>query len=205
MKNILSLSNCLCLSFAVFFFNWGNLTGQPADHPVYNVPLTVGGPVQLVSSRISITYSVDEQIVESYVQAAVSLAERTGIAAPVVVAIAIHESSFSSFLFTNTRNPFGILASKPWTGPTFSKMEAGKETTYRVYDSAEAAILDLGTFVQSRQWYADARSCGLDQYKCVIEGLMKTDLEPGYSMDPNWGQNVFGIIVKMELGDLDIR
>jgi flagellum-specific peptidoglycan hydrolase FlgJ len=202
MKNKYSLSKYILL-FYVNILLCANLAGQPRDHPVYNEPKTINGPVQLVSSRISIAYSVDEQIIESYVQAAVSLAERTGIAAPVVVAIAIHESSFSSFLFTNTHNPFGILASKPWTGPTFSKMEAGIETTYRVYDSAEAAILDLGTFVQSRQWYADARSCGLDQYKCVIEGLMKTDLEPGYSMDPNWGQNVLGIIVKMELSDLD--
>lgn len=203
MKNKSSFYNYSLLPLAIIFLLSTNLTGQPPDHPVYNKLIAVNGPVQLVSSRIAIAYSADEQVVESYVQAAVSHADRIGIAAPVIVAIAIHESSFNSFLFTNTHNPFGILASKPWIGPTFSKMEVGKETTYRVYDSAEAAILDLGSFVHSRLWYDDARACGLDQYTCVVEGLMKTNLEPGYSMDPNWGQNVLGIIVKMELGDLD--
>ncbi|MEI6410706.1 MAG: glucosaminidase domain-containing protein [Bacteroidota bacterium] len=197
------MKNKTILLFSLTFLLSIHLAGQPADHPVYNEVKTINGPVQLVSSRISIAYSADEQVVESYVQAAVSYAEQTGIAAPVVIAIAIHESSFNSFLFTNTHNPFGILASKPWIGPTFSKIEAGKEIKYRVYDSAEAAVLDLGNFVQSRVWYADARSCGLDQYTCVIEGLMKTNLEPGFSMDPNWGQAVMGIIVKMELDQLD--
>lgn len=183
-----------------------NTTGQSARQ---NVTLTNDAPfssdVQEVSARIASTYRVDLHTVEAYVQAAVQLESRTGIAAPVVIAIAIHESGFNSYLFVNTGNPFGIKASKPWTGPTFSMWHDDEETKFRVYGSAAEAVLDFGEFVHSRKWYEDALSCPMDDYACVIEGLKKTDAESGYSMNPNWDEGVLAVIEKMQLQQLAAR
>lgn len=190
----------LCLVIA------GTATAQTTREPI---ALSQDAPrnnkVTEVSARIASMYGVDGQMVEDFVQAAVNLESRTGIAAPVVIAIAIHESGFNSYLFTNTGNPFGIKASKPWTGPTFSMWHDGEETKFRVYGSAAEAVLDFGEFVHSRTWYADALSCPMDDYPCVIDGLKKTETESGYSMNPQWDEGVLAVIEKAGLQDLAAR
>jgi flagellum-specific peptidoglycan hydrolase FlgJ len=187
----------LCLSTSLF--HSGKLTAQSEMGERYNADAPLVDDVPTVSARIATLYKVDIQIVERYVQAAVNLESRIGIAAPVVIAIAIHESSFKSELFVNAGNPFGIKASAPWVGPTYSKWDDGKETKFRVYGSPEEAIWDFGTFVKSRIWYADVLDCPIDDARCVIDGLKKTEYELGYSTNPNWDEAIMDIIQKLEL------
>lgn len=166
---------------------------------------TPDNDITAISNRIAVLYNADAATVQSYVQAAVDLESRTGIAAAVVIAIAIHESSFSSPLFSNSGNPFGIKASKPWTGATFSKFHDGEETKFRSYSSPEEAVTDFGDFINSRKWYVDALACSTVNYRCIVDGLKKTDQEVGYSMNPNWDEAVLGIIQKIGLQALDAR
>lgn len=207
MKSKTFFSGATVVVLTVLLFVADNLVGQVTKKVSYapTEVLSSIDKVQVVSARIASMYRVDKQMVESYVQAAVNHESHTGIAAPLVIAIAIHESGFSSTLFENSGNLFGIKASKPWTGPTWSKYHDGEETKFRVYGSADEAVRDFGDFVRSRVWYTDALNCPQGDYRCVIEGLKKTDLEPGYSMNPNWGEAVFAIIEKTGLQDLVSR
>ncbi|HRI61464.1 MAG TPA: glucosaminidase domain-containing protein, partial [Saprospiraceae bacterium] len=194
------------ISLTVSLFVATSTTGQSARQ---SETLTTDAPlsssVQETSARIAKMYNADLETVQAFVQAAVDLESRTGIAAPVVIAIALHESGFNSYLFINTGNPFGIKASKPWDGPTFSMWHDDEETKFRVYYSAVEALLDFGNFVHSRTWYADALACSMDDYPCVIDGLKKTDTEAGYSMNPNWDEGVLAVIEKVGLQELAVR
>lgn len=155
-----------------------------------------------VSERISTTYGADAYTVESFVQAAVAQESETGLPASVVIGIAVYESGFNSYLFQHSGNPFGIKAGKDWTGPVFSKWDDGEETPFRIYISPEEAVQDLGRFVQARGWYADALACPASDYACVVEGLKKTDTEPGYSTNPEWDERVIEIIERLGLQEL---
>lgn len=68
-----------------------------------------------------------------------------------------------------------------------------------MYYSAEEAIVDFGEFVNSRTWYADALACPSTDYACIVDGLKKTDIELGYSLNMQWDEVVLGIIEKMGL------
>lgn len=207
MKSKTLIRGATAIALAGFIFGVDNLTGQATQTVSYTPTeaLSSGDNIQVVSARIASMYRVDQQMVESYVQAAVSQESHTGIAAPIVIAIAIHESGFTSTLFTNSGNLFGIKASSPWIGSTYSKFHDGEETKFRVYGSADEAIIDFGNFIKSRAWYADALSCPTDDYLCVVEGLKKTDFEPGYSMNPKWGDAVLNIVERVGLRDLVSR
>ena len=205
MKNKLNFPRLFILCLPVLFFVSGELSAQPENNLVPNVNTLQDGDVQAVSARITTMYGVDLQVVERFVQAAVNLESRIGISAPVIIAIAIHESSFKSELFQQSGNPFGIKASKPWIGPSYSKREDGEEVKYRVYTSSEEAIWDFGDFVKSRTWYTDVFDCPIDDSRCVIDGLKKTETEPGYSMNPNWDEAVMVIIQKLGLQSLVTR
>lgn len=176
--------------------------GQSAQTASDTAPLPFKGDVKSVSMRIAGSYGADTLVVERFVQAAIHLESRIGLSAPVVIAIAIHESSFKSELFTNAGNPFGIKASKPWTGPVYIKEKDPERIPYRVYGSAEEAIWDLGNFVKSRSWYADVFDCPMDDSRCVIDGLKKTEFEPGYSTNPGWDEAIMTIIQKCRLQEL---
>jgi hypothetical protein len=203
MKNKSFYSVITTLSLALFILVVGNVTGQTNNYT--NNDDAVCGDIQVIASRIATTYHVDVEVVEPYVQAAVNLERSTGISASIVIAIAIHESSFNSFLFTNSGNPFGIKAGKPWDGPTFSKWDDGAESKFRAYSSAEEAVTDFGKFLSSRPWYSDALICQIDDYNCVLDGLKKTASEPGYSSNPQWDEAVMGIIERIGLENLACR
>lgn len=207
MKSKIFFPVATVIVLTVFLFVSENLLGQVAKRVSYTATevLSSEDKVQVVAARIASMYRVDKQMVEPYVQAAVNQESQTGIAAPLVIAIAIHESGFTSTLFTNSGNLFGIKASSPWIGATYSKFHDGEETKFRVYGSADEAIIDFGKFIKSRAWYADALLCPKDDYLCVIEGLKKTDIEPGYSMNPGWDEAVLDIVERAGLRDLVSR
>ncbi len=205
MKNNSPGSLIGTLSFIIFLFMAGSLAGQSTTDQSCNEEALNSGEVCAVAARIASLYGADEKIVESFVEAAVNLENHSGIAAPIVIAIAIHESSFKSELFLNAGNPFGIKASSPWTGPTYTKQQDIEESKYRMYGSPEEAVEDFCNFIKSRTWYADALSCPLDDYRCVLDGLKKTDSELGYSTNPGWDEAVLGIIEKLKLQTLVTR
>ncbi len=208
---LFAMKNKSCYPFlaSIFLFFLMLVAGKPLAQTAKGVSNTVeplaNGDVKAVSARIASMYDANALIVELYVQAAINLENRIGISAPVVIAIAIHESSFKSELFMKAGNPFGIKASNPWTGPTYSKWHDGEETTFRLYNSADEAVEDFSNFVKSRVWYADALVCPMDDSRCVIDGLKMTDSEPGYSMNPDWDEAVLGIIQKVGLQELAVR
>lgn len=205
MKNKIRVSWRILICLSVLLFPCSRLAAQTAIDVPYPADIPLSGDVQAVSARIASLYGANAETVELYVDAALKLEGRIGIAAPVILGIAIHESSFKSDLFANSGNPFGIKAGNPWTGPTFSKWEDGNETKFRVYGSAEEAIWDFSKFVRSRSWYADALSCPVDDSRCVIDGLKRTSLEPGYSLNPNWDESIMEIIQKVGLQALVTR
>ncbi len=155
-----------------------------------------------LSNRIAVLYGADAQVVEKFVQAAIDIELETGITAIVVIAIAIHESSFKSVLFINAGNPFGIKAGSDWNGATYTKQDDGTASKFRVYPSPEAAVRDFGFFVNSRVWYIDALTCEKANYLCVVDGLKKTDTELGYSSNPLWDEAIINIIAKVGLQHL---
>lgn len=193
----------ICL-FALLLVS-DKLISQSENNTNNSIDALLSGDIPTVSARIATMYGADPEVVERYVQASVNLESRVGIAAPVIIAIAIHESSFKSELFIHAGNPFGIKASKPWVGPTYSKWDDGKETMFRAYNSPEEAIMDLGVFVKSRAWYDDVLDCPVNDSRCVIDGLKKTDDEPGYSMNPVWDEAIMDIIQKVGLQALATR
>lgn len=180
-------------------------SGQPAYDASNSAENTRTHTVETVSGRIAAQYGADAGIARSLVQAAVQYEQHTGVPAAVVVAIALQESGLTSPLFRDSGNPFGIKASNPWTGPTYTMWHDGEETRFRVYNTAEEAVTDFGNFVRSRRWYADALTCPAHDYTCVIDGLKKTDSEAGYSMDPNWDEAVLAVIEKTGLRELEVR
>ncbi len=205
MKNKTAYPILATICLAILLFVAGETTAQVVTNESNTAEDFFGGDVKSVSARIASLYGADAPAVERFVQAAINMESRIGIAAPVVIAIAIHGSSFKSELFLNADNPFGIKASNPWFGPSYIKQNDPDEAKYRVYGSAEEAVWDFGIFVKSRSWYADVLDCPMDDSRCVIDGLKKTDLEPGYSMDPNWDEAIMDIIQKMRLQELVTR
>ena len=89
--------NILYLILSPFVIN--NVNGQTASVEYHTTEAVACWDVPDVSTHIASMYHADVQVVESYVEAAVNLERHSGIAASVVIAIAIHESSFNSYLF----------------------------------------------------------------------------------------------------------
>lgn len=48
-------------------------------------------------------------------------------------------------------------------------------------------------------YHADALACPSTDYACIVDGLKKTDIELGYSLNMQWDEVVLGIIEKMGL------
>ena len=204
MKNKI-FNSAMGMLMCISLFASGMISAQNESDTSDPSEANASGEISAISVKIATLYQVDNALVERFVQAAVNLETRIGISAPVTIAIAIHESSFKSPLYMNAGNPFGIKASKPWIGPTFSKWDDGAETKFRVYASPEEALWDFGNFIKSRDWYADVLDCPFDDSRCVIDALKKTENELGYSMNPFWDEAVLGIIENMGLQGLVIR
>ncbi len=171
--------------FIISSFSTAILSGRaPKDDTCIFINPTQDSIIAL-SSRIAVLYGADVQVVEKFVQVAIDIELETGITAIVVIAIAIHESSFKSALFINAGNPFGIKASSEWKGATYTKQDDGAASKFRVYPSPEAAVRDFGLFVNSRAWYIDALKCEKANYLCVVDGLQNWDIVPTrYGMKP---------------------
>ena len=202
MNNNNVFRSIFILYFIISSFLTANLSGQASKNDTCIAIKPTEDSVIALSNRIAIVYGADAQVVERFVNAAIDIELETGITAIVVIAIAIHESSFKSALFINAGNPFGIKASDDWKGATYTKQDDGVASQFRVYPSPEAAVRDFGIFVNSRAWYTDALMCEKENYLCVVDGLKKTDTELGYSSNPLWDEAIIDIIAKVRLQHL---
>ncbi|MEY3239071.1 MAG: hypothetical protein RIR11_509 [Bacteroidota bacterium] len=202
MNNNNVFRSILVLHFIISSFLTVILSGQTSKNDTCIAINPTQDSITALSSRIAILYGADAQVVEQFVQAAIDIEFETGITAIVIIAIAIHESSFKSVLFVNAGNPFGIKAGSDWPGATYTKEDDGAASKFRVYPSPEAAVRDFGLFVNSRTWYTDALTCDKENYLCVVNGLKKTDTELGYSSNPLWDEAIIGIITKVGLHHL---
>ncbi|MFN4080281.1 MAG: glucosaminidase domain-containing protein [Saprospiraceae bacterium] len=157
-----------------------------------------------IVANISTTYGATPEVVSDFVQAAMRVEREKGLPAEAVVGMAILESAgLTSFLFAESKNPFGIKGRKPFAGPVYVMWHEGEDTPFRRYDSTYEAVLGLEAFLQERRWFHDALKCRGDS-ECFITALManKARKEPGFSADPEWGNKIRNIIRRFDLAGL---
>ena len=180
-------------------------TAAAAEEPIQIIDLSatlLEDAEGSIAARIATDFQSDAAYIQQFLEEAQKLEQSKGIPAPVVVAIAILESGgFSSYLFLEAQNPFGMKATKIWKGDTFSMWHEGEMTKFRLYPGAEGAVLDFSTFLHSRKWFRDALKCKGD-VDCFLRGLDPGSKEPGYSMDPEWSNKVKALIARYGLDAL---
>jgi hypothetical protein len=83
----------LVLANLLFSFSFDSFSNEARQvNQINNTTIPTEETMLLVAARITEIYHADAATVESFVRAAVRLESRTGVAAPVVIAIAINES-----------------------------------------------------------------------------------------------------------------
>lgn len=158
-----------------------------------------------IVETIANTYGATPAIVTDFVQAAIRIEREKGLPADAIVGIAILESAgLTSFLFAESKNPFGIKGRKPFAGPVYVMWHEGEDTPFRRYDNMYGAVLGFEAFLQERRWFHDALKCPKSDSECFIAALManKARKEPGFSADPEWGNKVRNIIQRFDLAGL---
>jgi flagellum-specific peptidoglycan hydrolase FlgJ len=164
----------------------------------YTYPLAP--EAQTVARTLSNVYGADPVYVESFLREALVLEQNQGIPAVATVGIAVLESGgFTSELFRQSQNPFGIKASSPWQGAVVAYWHDQQLTPFRAYGSAEEAVQDFGRFLYTRRWFADAFRCANGDYSCFLDALTAAGREPGYSLDPSWAEKVRDVIIRNDL------
>ncbi|MDX2135153.1 MAG: glucosaminidase domain-containing protein [Saprospiraceae bacterium] len=168
-------------------------------------PVRVGPEGQQIAAQIADVYGGPQEYIETFLLEAQKLEHEQGIPAPMVVGIAILESGgFSSFLFENARNPFGMRATYPWKGETFVMFHEGADAPFRKYAHAREAVQDFSVLLYSRVWLADALNCPDGDTNCYLQKLSASEKpkHPGYSRDPRWAEKIKGIIKRYGLDKL---
>jgi flagellum-specific peptidoglycan hydrolase FlgJ len=158
--------------------------------------------IESVAKMISDTFGAPANLVEEFIREAKKLEVSEGIPATAFIGIAILESTgFTSYLYQNARNPFGMRATPPWKGPTFVMWHEGDDSPFRKYNGPADAVRDFAKFLHSRKWFRDALTCPSTDVECFLKGLSanKTKDEPGYARDPEWPNKVRKIIKKYRL------
>lgn len=170
-----------------------------------SVPLSADA--KAIGKKIAEAYGSDPAVIEDFIYEAQELERHKGIPAPAFIAITILESrGFSSYLFRNSKNPFGMKGWPPYAGKTFTMWHEGEMTPFRAYHNAAEALVDFEAFLRSRKWFKDAFACKAYDSNGFITSLManKTRKEPGYSADPKWGDKVRSIIQRFELDKIRV-
>ncbi len=161
--------------------------------------------VLAVAQMISDTFGAPVDLVAEFIAQAKKLEIREGIPATAFIGIAILESTgFTSYLYQNARNPFGMRATAPWRGATFVMWHEGRDAPFRKYSTPAEAVRDFNRFLESRKWFRDALACSPSDVDCFLDGLVANPdkQEPGYATDPGWGDKIRRIIAKYHLETL---
>ncbi|MBU6341477.1 MAG: glucosaminidase domain-containing protein [Bacteroidetes bacterium] len=158
-----------------------------------------------VAHMIADTFGAPYELVLEFISEAKKLERNEGIPATAFIGIAILESTgFTSYLYQNARNPFGMRATPPWHGPTFVMWHEGRDAPFRKYNSPAEAVRDFNRFLESRKWFKDALACPTSDVSCFLAGLSANPerREPGYATDPAWADKIWKLIEKYQLDTL---
>lgn len=161
--------------------------------------------IRKISKVVSDSFGASPALVEEFIREAREMEQDEGIPAKAFIAIAILESTgFTSYLYQNAKNPFGMRATKIWHGPTFVMWHEGADSPFRKYDSPRQAVRDFATFLNSRAWFKDALACPSSDLECFLKAMSADALkkEPGYAADPEWANKVRRVIKKYGLDKL---
>ena len=158
-----------------------------------------------VAQMISDSFGADVALIEEFITEAKQLEKDEGVPATAFIGIAILESTgFTSHLYQNAKNPFGMRATAIWKGKTFVMFHEGADSPFRKYDTSREAVRDFAAFLNSRKWFQDALKCKAADVECFIKGLSANweKKEPGYASDPEWPNKVRRVIRTYKLETL---
>ncbi|MCW5921602.1 MAG: glucosaminidase domain-containing protein [Saprospiraceae bacterium] len=161
--------------------------------------------VRSIAQMISDSFGAAVPLIEEFIYEAKQLEKDEKVPATAFIGIAILESTgFTSYLYQNAKNPFGMRATSIWKGPTFIMFHEGKDSKFRKYDTPRDAVRDFAVFLNSRKWFRDAFECEVLDVECFIKGLSPNwkKKEPGYASDPEWPNKVRRVIRTYKLEQL---
>ncbi len=161
--------------------------------------------IQNIAQIVSDSFGAPRALVSEFIMEAKVLERDEGIPAMAFIAIAILESTgFTSYLYQNAKNPFGMRATKIWKGATFVMWHEGEDSPFRKYDSPREAVRDFAAFLNSRKWFRDALACPTSDLECFLKAMSAdaSKKEPGYAADPEWVNKLRRVIKKYQLDRL---
>ena len=191
----LQLKTLFQLIFFIFSMHVSPIFGQSV-HDVLPRRLEAAS-IRHIAQVISDSFGAPVGLVEEFIQEAKQMERDEGVPATAFIGIAILESSgFTSYLYQNAKNPFGMRATKIWSGPTFLMWHEGYDSPFRKYESPRDAVRDFAAFLNSRKWFRDALACSTSDLECFLASMSAnpSKKEPGYAADPAWGNKVRRVI-----------
>lgn len=177
-------------------------TAAPVNYTYTHMSPLDSAIVEGIARTISDTFGAELLLVQEFIYEAKQLEIDEKVPATAFIAIATLESTgFTSYLYQNARNPFGMRATSIWKGPTFVMYHEGRDSKFRKYDSPRDAVRDFANFLNSRKWFQDAMKCPPSDVECFIKGLSANwkKKEPGYASDTEWPNKVRRVIKKYHL------
>jgi len=187
--------------FSFFFLPTANAQTSIKNPPKRLDSATIRGVAQMVSD----SFGAQVDLVETFIREAKDMERDEGIPATAFIGIAILESSgFTSYLYQNAKNPFGMRATKIWRGETFVMWHEGTDSHFRKYNSPREAVRDFAAFLNSRKWFRDALACSTSDLECFLVSMSAdaSKKEPGYAADPEWANKIRRVIKKYGLDRL---
>lgn len=164
--------------------------------------------IRSIAQMISDSFGAEVPLIEEFIREAKQLEKDKKVPATAFIGIAILESTgFTSYLYQNAKNPFGMRATSIWKGPTFVMFHEGRDSKFRKYNSPRDAVQDFAVFLNSRKWFRDAFRCPPSDVECFIKGLTANwkKREPGYASDPEWPNKVRRVIKTYKLDTLKTK
>lgn len=191
----------------VFALSFTLLTGSISGQSTASKPTdpTQFIAIQAVAKIVSDSFGAPLSLVEEFIREAKEMEKDEGIPATAFIGIAILESSgFTSYLYQNAKNPFGMRATKIWHGDTFVMWHEGADSPFRKYASPREAVRDFAAFLNSRKWFRDALACPVSDLECFLQAMSRdvAKKEPGYAADPEWANKIRRVIRKYKLDQL---
>ncbi len=187
--------------FTCFYIN-----AAVAQTYTYGEPIMLdSAAIQRVAQMVSDSFGAPVDLVVEFIREAKEMEREEGVPATAFIGIAILESAgFTSYLYQNANNPFGMRATKIWSGPTFVMWHEGTDSHFRKYENPREAVRDFAAFLNSRKWFRDALACATYDLECFLAAMSADPIkkEPGYAADPEWANKVRRVIKKYGLGRL---
>ncbi len=175
---------------------------SPADIPAPGLD-SIG--IRAIAEVISDSFGAQVDLIEEFIREAKRLETDEKVPATAFIGIAILESTgFTSYLYQNAKNPFGMRATPPWKGETFVMWHEGADSPFRKYETPAEAVRDFAVFLRGRKWFRDAFKCSPADVECFLKGLSanRKKREPGYASDPEWPNKVRRVIKTYKLESL---